>query len=829
MSVMAGTAGPQGAGRITFVQSLKGRLLLYFLLLSLIPVIGVGLLAFTQSQKALREAASDELHGVADLEDAIVEQWFEDRAKDMNVVAGAERVRSMDPERVLPALDLYSKGWGIWETFFVVGTDGQTVATSDGSVMDLADRDYFHEAMRGESAISEVLISRATGSVVVVFASPVISDGQIVGVAGGSVPTDSIAAMLQAAQAGNKSSEAYLVNEMGYAVTKSRFEDELRREGLIKERTELELRVDTFGVQEALAGRDGISEYDDYRGNVVLGVYHPTVVGDKTWAVLVEVDREEAFAAATNLRNVVVAITLVVAAVVAVVAFLIANSLAKPMISIAEVAGKLALGDVNQQISIARRDEVGAMADAFRQMIAYQQEMAGAAGRIAEGDLTADVKPVSERDALGNAFAQMLASLRELIGQVQGGAGEVASASSQINAAAEQTAQASQQVAATIQQVAQGTAQQTASITQATSQVEQMAQAIDGIAKGAQEQARSVEGASASMSQMTSAIERVAVSAQSSAAASQQSAGRAEEGASTVNRTVEAMTTIKDTVSDVGRKVLQMQQHSAQIGAIVETIDDIAEQTNLLALNAAIEAARAGEQGRGFAVVADEVRKLAERSGQATKEIATLIQTVQHGIEESVAAMDASLKQVESGSELAGEAGRALAEILDASRQVSEQVAQIASLAQEMSAASTELVGAMDSVSAVVEENTAAAEESAASSGEVSAAMESVVSVSEENSAAAEEVGAMTEEMSAQAEEMTASATSLADMAQHLQQVVAQFRIPTSGQQTGGESAHAARVAAASPASRQQPRPQGAAAPVPVLERSLAGNGNGKH
>jgi len=824
MTVMSAATRPKGGGRITFMQSLKGKLLLYFLLLSLIPMIAIGVLAFVQSQTALQEDAQEQLERMVQVQGQVVEQWFTDRSRDMAVVAGAERVAAMNPESVLSALKLYDREWGIWETLLVTGPDGSTIATSDGSEADLSARPYFQEAIKGNPAVSDALVSMVTGNVVVVFASPVISNGEVVGVAAGTVPMDTLANLMASAQVG-ETGEVYLVNGSSMVVTKLRFEEELKRQGRIKERSELEFRADTDAVRAALAGNAGADEYVDYRDRQVVGAYAPVQAGAMRWAIVAKLDGDEAYAAATRLRNVTIVIVLVAAAVVAVLAFLIANSLARPMIEIASVAAALSIGDVTQHVTIDRRDEIGAMADAFRQMIGYQQEMAEAAGRIAEGDLTADVAPLSQVDALGSAFARMLANLRDLIGEVQDGSTEVAGASEQINAAAEQTAQASQQVASTIQQVAQGTAEQTNSITQATSQVEQMAGAIDGIAKGAQEQARAVERASASVAQMTSAIDRVAGSAQSSAAASQQAAARADEGAGTVNRTVQAMTTIKGTVADVGQKVLQMQQHSAQIGAIVETIDDIAEQTNLLALNAAIEAARAGEQGRGFAVVADEVRKLAERSGQATKEIATLIQTVQNGIEESVAAMDASLKQVESGSALAGEAGQALAEILAASRQVSDQVAEIASVAQEMSAASSDLVGAMDSVSAVVEENTAAAEESAAASGEISAAMESVVSVSEENSAAAEEVGAMTEEMSAQAEEMTASAQSLSEMAQRLQQLVAQFRIPTNGRHADDEGAHMPHATALPPAPRQHT----AARPARALEPAVSGNGNGRH
>jgi methyl-accepting chemotaxis protein len=243
------------------------------------------------------------------------------------------------------------------------------------------------------------------------------------------------------------------------------------------------------------------------------------------------------------------------------------------------------------------------------------------------------------------------------------------------------------------------------------------------------------------------------------------------------------MGAIKTKVDLSAEKVHEMGQRSDQIGIIVETISDIASQTNLLALNAAIEAARAGEHGKGFAVVADEVRKLAERSSVATKEIGGLIKGIQKTVLEAVTAMNEGAAEVESGVNLAGQAGHALKDILKSVEGVNQQVGQIATAAKHMNTLSNDLVSAVDSVSAVVEENTAATEQMAAGSNEVTQAIENIASVSEENSAAAEEVSASAEEMSAQVEEMSASAESLAGMAEALHEIVAQFKLSDQEQQ----------------------------------------------
>jgi methyl-accepting chemotaxis protein len=476
--------------------------------------------------------------------------------------------------------------------------------------------------------------------------------------------------------------------------------------------------------------------------------------------------------------TILIAVSLVAGVIGVGLGLFVATTIARPIRRLTGMATMITEGDVDQEVDITQRDEIGQLADAFRQMIVYLRDMAEVAGRLAQGDLTAKVTPRSKKDALGNAFARMIVDLCNLIGLVADSATGVGAASGQLTASADQSAQATQQVAATIQQVASGTAQQTASVTSATTTVEQVSRAIDGVARGAQEQAAAVGKSVEVTAHISAAVQQVAANAQVGAQSAAEAAQAARAGADTVTKTIQGMQNIKASADTVAQKVQEMGRRSEQIGNIVETIDDIASQTNLLALNAAIEAARAGEHGKGFAVVADEVRKLAENSAVATREIAGLIKEVQQTIGEAVRAMDEGATEVAAGVAQSGEAGQALDTILVAVEAANRQVEEIAAAAQQMDASANQLVSAMDSVSAVVEENTAATEEMAAGASEVSQAIESIASISEENSAASEEVSATVEEVSAQVEEVTASAQSLSAMAQELQALVGQFKLP---------------------------------------------------
>jgi len=378
---------------------------------------------------------------------------------------------------------------------------------------------------------------------------------------------------------------------------------------------------------------------------------------------------------------------------------------------------------------------------------------------------------------MAGAYETARRNLTATVGDVKLAAQSVAHTSGDLNNAATQTGSATAQISQTINQVASGASEQARAASDTADAAIRLGDTIGQVGGGAAETTVKVDLAAAALDDMTKAIGSATAASAEVVVVAGAAATAAENGRDAVRQTVTEMERIRQTVVTAASKVTELGAKSDQIGAIVETIDDIAEQTNLLALNAAIEAARAGEQGKGFAVVADEVRKLAERSSRATREIADLIGEVQSGTDQAVQAMQAGAAEVEQGSRLAGQAGASLDEIATAVEATMGALMRITGSVESMSNASSGVVAASDAIATIAAQTNKASHEMTSSSDMVSRSVQAIAAISEENSASAEEVSAATEELSAQAEEVVASAESLATMASNLNQLVARFKL----------------------------------------------------
>jgi methyl-accepting chemotaxis protein len=517
--------------------------------------------------------------------------------------------------------------------------------------------------------------------------------------------------------------------------------------------------------------------------SAIIGSTDKNGVASSGTALLAQLSDEEMAAQESSSRiiQIILVVTNALAGVLA--GQILISGTVKPLNTLIKACDNLAVGDVavilknDTHMGDKRRDEMGQLSKSLHTVLLSQEQLANSFQKMANGDLTVEFKPRCERDDIGLAFTKMIGDLRSLMGKLVATSGGLTEAAKQLSNASDQAGHATQQIASTSQQVAKGASEQSSSLQSTTRAMEQLSSAIEQISKGAQEQSKGIERTLSTVKEVSASVVKVSDNAKSASAGALQSAQSAQKGAEKAQQTVGGMEKIKEAIGVASERVTKLGEQSSEIDKIVATIDDIAAQTNLLALNAAIEAARAGEQGRGFAVVADEVRKLAERSLGATKEIADLIGGIQKGVSEAVKAMEDGNHEIESGYKLAADAGTSLTDILQQAEALGKQVDQITQAADGLTKLSGELVKVSEEISSVVEENTAATEQMAASSDQVSKSVESVAGVAEENGAATEQVSASAQEMSAQVEQVVASAQSLSQMADELTKAVSVFKL----------------------------------------------------
>jgi methyl-accepting chemotaxis protein len=316
----------------------------------------------------------------------------------------------------------------------------------------------------------------------------------------------------------------------------------------------------------------------------------------------------------------------------------------------------------------------------IRNFVTRLKRITDAMDRVSDGDLSVELKIYANDEIgdLGRGINRMLRSLNDVIVSIKSTAEQVASAAALLQSASEQMATGAEEVAAQASTVAVAT------------------------------------------EEMSATVQEIANNCLHAAEGTKQVDTSANGGRVIVEETIRMMGALSNQVRATSHTVAELGKRSDQIGEIVTTIEDIADQTNLLALNAAIEAARAGEQGRGFAVVADEVRALAERTTKATKEISDMIKGIQKETHEVVESMEKGVSQARAGTMEAGKSREALKEILTQVETLNEQVSQIATAAEQQTATTGEISNNINQITQVVQETAKGAQESAGSANQLS-------------------------------------------------------------------------------------------------------------
>lgn len=450
-------------------------------------------------------------------------------------------------------------------------------------------------------------------------------------------------------------------------------------------------------------------------------------------------------------------------------AYFFGKKLTAPIKTLQDAANRVALGDVDFQLEDTSQDEFGHLQRSFTKMMNNIKEKASIADKVSQGELNVEVVASSDKDILSKSMAKLVVIVKELIkdlklltdsalqGELQkrgdaskysGGFKEIVEG---INSTLDAVILPIQDGTGVLNKMAKGDltlrvekeyqgdhrkvkesinelgeslshiVNEVQSATEATASAShEISSSTEEMSSGAQELSAQTSDVASAIEEMARTITETTKNTSMAADTAKQTGTKALDGGKAVDETIKGMMRISQVVNESANTVETLGKSSNQIGEIVQVINEIADQTNLLALNAAIEAARAGEQGRGFAVVADEVRKLAERTTKATKEIAEMIRQIQHDTNEAVNAMQNGKKEVENGTVLAQRAGISLKDIIAGTDEVLRIITQVAAASEEQSSAAEQISKSIEGINSVTLETTAGIQQIAKAADDLS-------------------------------------------------------------------------------------------------------------
>ena len=449
----------------------------------------------------------------------------------------------------------------------------------------------------------------------------------------------------------------------------------------------------------ALVGEESDwTEARDENGNMAIVGYAKsrqtgglTAIEWLNWTAIASIDSREALAPVATSTRLALISGLVAILAAAGLATLVTRGLTTQIRHIMDMFGEIGIGNFETRTRVTSGDELGTMATSLNAMLdstlaliqtreerdamqAAVMKLLDEVSGVAEGDLTTEAEVTADvTGAIADSFNFMIVQLRDIISGVQDATLQVSSSANEVQTTAEHLAQ------------------------------------------GSEAQALQISSTAAALEDMAVSVQQVAENAALSASVGEKARASAQQGTQAVRDTVEGMNSIRDQVQETAKRIKRLGESSQEIGEIVQLIDDIADRTSILALNASIQAAMAGEAGRGFAVVAEEVERLAERSTEATKQIANLVRTIQNETNEAVSAMETATQEVVEGSVVADQAGRALAEIEDVSNRLAELIQSISLAAKQQARGSEELAQSMDEISEVTQQTAAGTKQAAVS------------------------------------------------------------------------------------------------------------------
>ena len=517
------------------------------------------------------------------------------------------------------------------------------------------------------------------------ISSPIYDGNTKIGVAIFQMPLDKIAAIMGERTGLGETGETYAVGKDLLMRNNSRFAEEDGKD------VTFEQAVDTTATQKSFAGEAGQGIIADYRGEPVYSAWTPVTIYDGvqgqsqpiTWALMSEIDEAEVKGPISFLAIAQQGLLILLLATVLGfgLIYFIAGRIKKQADSITDMLSMIGIGMFDARAEKITNDELGDVAVALNAM----------------SDTTLSLIQSSDERA------EIESSIESLIGEME----QIASGN--LGVAAEVRGDITGAIAGSVNHMAEELRSIVQRVQNAsymvTSSADEIVDASNKLSAESESQAVRIGQTSDQVLNMTGQFQTVAKETENSVLVAKQARETATRGYDAVANTVEGMDRIREQVQQTSKRIKRLGESSQEIGEIVQLISDIADRTSILALNASIQAAMAGDAGQGFAVVAEEVERLAERSTDATKQIASLIKTIQTETSEAIADMEESTREVVEGSHLASQAGETLAEINDVSKSLEDMIQQVSTSALTQAKASQEIADTMNKISDATKES----------------------------------------------------------------------------------------------------------------------------
>jgi methyl-accepting chemotaxis protein len=437
-------------------------------------------------------------------------------------------------------------------------------------------------------------------------------------------------------------------------------------------------------------------------------IFYNSISG-KNRGVLMALDVTALSAAKSNLQQSLLATAGIVGAISVLVGLLVSAGIVRPLREVVTNLREISAGggDLTRQLKVRSADEVGELSECFNGFLNRQREMVGRIRGVTE-DLTKANEKVrnSSHEVMEGAVrqSQALEESSKAIEGIDEAVGGIAESTGNLVGSVEESSSATLELGATIEEIASQMEKLFTTVDAVSSSINEMSVASQEVAENVGILSSSTEVTVSSMLEMDASIKEIEENAVQTSKLASEAAEDAQRGMQTVDETIRGIESIRQTVDRASEAIMELGNQSSAIGKILTVIDEVADQTSLLALNAAIIAAQAGEHGRGFAVVADEIRELAERSAISTREIATIITNLQEGTQEAVVAMKAGSEQVYEEVKRSKASSLALEKIRSSTLKAMEQVNGIVRATEEQSRGSRQVTDSMNQVAAMLEQ-----------------------------------------------------------------------------------------------------------------------------